>query len=222
MQRGVPPMFWSRSAGADHAMLATLAAVGKSQAMIEFKPDGTIITANENFLKAMGYTLPEIQGRHHGMFVEPRYRSSAEYKAFWAALARGEFQAAEYKRLGKGGREVWIQASYNPVLDRAGNTIKVVKLATDVTAQKLAHANHGGQIDAIHKSQAVIEFNLDGTIITANQNFLATMGYTLAEIQGQHHRMFVEPAYGQSAEYKAFWAALGRGEYQSAEYKRVG
>jgi methyl-accepting chemotaxis protein len=215
-------MFWSRNAGADHAMIATLAAVGRSQAMIEFALDGTILTANENFLKAMGYTLAEIQGRHHSLFVTPAERGSAAYKAFWAALARGEYQAAEYKRLAKGGREVWIQASYNPVLDRAGKPIKIVKVATDITKQKLDSADHGGQLDAIHKSQAVIEFNLDGTIITANQNFLATMGYGLAEIQGKHHSLFVEPGYRDSAAYKAFWAALGRGEYQAAEYKRLG
>jgi methyl-accepting chemotaxis protein len=212
-------MFWSRSA--DRAMGATLAAVGRSQAMIEFALDGTILTANENFLKAMGYTLAEIQGRHHSLFVAPDYRESAEYKGFWAALARGEYQAAEYKRLAKGGREVWIQASYNPVLDRTGRPIKIVKIATDVTRQKLNSADHDGQVEAIHKSQAVIEFNLDGTIVTANQNFLDAMGYTLAEIQGRHHSLFVEPGYRESAEYKAFWASLAQGEYQAAEYKRL-
>ena len=154
-------------------------AIHKSQAVIEFNLDGTIIVANENFLATMGYTLAEVQGKHHSLFVEPGYRDSAAYKAFWAALGRGEYQAAEYKRLGKGGREVWIQASYNPILDLNGKPFKVVKFATDVTKQKLANADYVGQIDAI-LSQAVIEF---GTIITANQNFLDAMGYTLAEIR---------------------------------------
>jgi methyl-accepting chemotaxis protein len=200
---------------------AMLAAIGKSQAVIEFKLDGTIVIANDNFLKTMGYTLDEIKGKHHSMFVEPAYRESADYKAFWAALGRGEYQAGEYKRIGKGGREVFIQASYNPILDMTGKPFKVVKFATDVTQEKLRNANFVGQIEAIGKSQAVIEFNLDGTIITANANFLSAMGYSLDEIRGKHHAMFVEPAYRDSAEYKEFWAALGRGEFQSAEYKRI-
>jgi len=202
--------------------IGQLQAIGKSQAVIEFQLDGTIITANPNFLNAMGYTLTEIQGKHHSMFVEPAYRDSAEYREFWAKLNRGEFQAAEYKRLGKGGKEIWIQASYNPILDMNGRPFKVVKFATDVTQRKLENANYVGQIQAIGKSQAVIEFQLDGTIITANPNFLNAMGYTLAEIQGRHHSMFVEPAYRDSAEYREFWAKLNRGEFQAAEYKRLG
>ncbi|MGE5146511.1 MAG: PAS domain-containing protein, partial [Candidatus Eiseniibacteriota bacterium] len=200
---------------------AMLQALGKAQAVIEFDLDGTIITANENFLKTMGYALEEIQGRHHSMFVEPSYRESAEYKNFWAALGRGEYQAAVFKRIGKGGREVFIQASYNPVFDRGGKPVKVVKFATDVTQQTLRNADYAGQIDAIGKAQAVIEFQLDGTIITANENFLKTMGYTLDEVRGKHHSMFVEPSYRESAEYKNFWASLARGEFQAAEYERV-
>jgi methyl-accepting chemotaxis protein len=200
----------------------TLNAISKSQAMIEFALDGTILTANENFLGAMGYTLAEIQGQHHRMFVEPGYAQSAEYAEFWRRLGRGEYDRAEYKRLGKGGREVWIQASYNPVFDRAGKPFKVVKIAADVTAQKMAAADSHSQLDAISRSQAVIEFNLDGTIITANQNFCSAMGYGLDEIKGRHHRMFVDPAYGQSAEYQQFWDKLRRGEGMAAEYKRFG
>ena len=201
---------------------AKLAALGKSQAVIEFAVDGTIIWANENFLGAMGYTLAEIQGQHHRMFVEPAERESAAYREFWQRLGRGEYQTATYKRLGKGGREIWIQASYNPILDPSGRPFKVVKFATDVTRARLESADFAGQIAAIGKSQAVIEFNLDGTIIQANENFLAAMGYTLSEIQGQHHRMFVEPAERESAAYREFWQRLGRGEYQAATYKRLG
>jgi methyl-accepting chemotaxis protein len=170
----------------------------------------------------MGYTLPEIQGKHHSMFVEPAMRESDEYKKFWAKLRNGEFQAGEYKRIGKGGKEVWILASYNPVLDEKGEAFAVVKFATDVTQQKLQAADVGGQLAAIGKSQAVIEFNLDGTIITANDNFLQALGYLLSEIQGKHHRMFVEPAERDSAAYAEFWAALNRGQYQAGEYKRIG
>ncbi|MGJ4923438.1 methyl-accepting chemotaxis protein [Bradyrhizobium oligotrophicum] len=199
-----------------------LAAIDRAQAMIEFKLDGTIVGANKNFLDALGYRLDEIQGKHHSMFVEPALRDSQAYREFWAALNRGEYQGGEYKRIGKGGKEVWILATYNPVLDAAGRPIGVVKFATDVTAQKLKNADLAGQIEAIGKSQAVIEFNMDGTVITANDNFLRALGYTLAEIQGKHHSMFVEPSERESGAYRDFWASLNRGQYQSAEYKRIG
>jgi methyl-accepting chemotaxis protein len=196
--------------------------MNKSQAVIEFKLDGTIITANQNFLDAMGYRLDEVAGKHHQMFVTPELRDSPDYHAFWAKLNRGEYQAAEYKRLGKGGREVWIQASYNPILDGAGKPVKVIKFATDITERKIRNMEDAGKISAIGRAQAVIEFNLDGTIITANENFLATVGYGLDEIQGKHHSMFVAPSERDSAAYREFWAKLGRGEFQSAEYKRFG
>jgi methyl-accepting chemotaxis protein len=201
---------------------AQAAAVSRSQAVIEFNLDGTILTANENFLNALGYSLSEIEGKHHRMFVDPVERDSAAYRDFWAALNRGEYQAAEYKRIGKGGKEVWILASYNPVMDEKGKPFKVVKFATDITAQKVRNADLAGQIDAIGKSQAVIEFKLDGTIIQANENFLHALGYTLGEISGRHHSMFIDQAERESPAYREFWAALGRGEFQAGEFKRVG
>jgi methyl-accepting chemotaxis protein len=201
---------------------AQAAAVSRAQAVIEFNLDGTIVTANDNFLKAMGYTLAEIEGKHHSMFVEPSERDSAAYREFWAALNRGDYQANEYKRVGKGGREVWILASYNPVLDEKGKPFKVVKFATDITAQKLRTADLAGQIAAIGKSQAVIEFNLDGTIIDANDNFLRALGYSLPELKGRHHSLLVEPSEREGAAYREFWAKLNRGEYQTGEYKRIG
>ena len=201
---------------------AQLDAIGRSQAVIEFNMDGTIITANKAFLDALGYRLEEIKGKHHAMFVPADQRDSADYRAFWAALKRGEYQAAEFKRIGKGGREIWIQASYNPVLDSANKPFKIVKFATDITKQKIRGLSDGGKIISINRSQAVIEFNLDGTIVSANDNFLKVMGYTLAEIQGKHHGMFVEQAERDSAAYREFWAALNRGEYQAKEYKRIG
>jgi methyl-accepting chemotaxis protein len=213
---------FSRGNSVAQAALAQVEAISKSQAVIEFNPDGTIVTANENFLKTLGYSLGEIQGKHHSMFVEPAMRESAAYREFWAKLNRGEFQAAEYKRIGKGGKEVWIQASYNPMLDRNGKVYRVIKFATDITATKLGSMEDAGMIAAIGRAQAVIAFNLDGTIITANENFLKTLGYSLGEIQGKHHSMFVEPAMRDSAAYREFWASLNRGEYQAAEYKRIG
>ena len=199
-----------------------VAAIRRSQAVIEFGMDGTILDANDNFLNALGYTLDEIKGRHHSMFVDEAFRQSAEYKEFWVKLNRGEYQAAEYKRIGKGGKEVWIQASYNPIFDANGKTFKVVKYATDVTEQKLRNADYTGQIAAIRKSQAVITFDMNGTVLDANHHFLNALGYTLEEIKGHHHSMFVDEAYRQSADYKEFWAKLNRGEYQAEEYKRIG
>ncbi|MFT6778954.1 MAG: methyl-accepting chemotaxis protein [Paraglaciecola sp.] len=202
--------------------LGQIGAIGKSQAVIEFNMDGTIIQANDNFLNTVGYTAQEITGQHHSMFVEPVYKISDEYRQFWEKLNRGEYESAQYKRLGKGGKEVWIQASYNPIMDLNGKPFKVVKYATEITEQKLKNADYSGQIGAIGKSQAVIEFNMDGTIIRANDNFLNTVGYTAQEVTGQHHSMFVEPVYKISDEYRQFWEKLNRGEYESAQYKRLG
>jgi methyl-accepting chemotaxis protein len=153
-----------------------LEALGRSLAIIEFAPDGKILSANENFCRAMGYDLAEIRGRHHSMFVDPDFARSDEYRLFWEKLGRGEFDAKEYKRLGKGGKEVWIQASYNPVRNSKGAVVKVVKQATDITAAKLKNAEFEGKINAISRAQAVIEFTPEGEILTANENFLKTLG----------------------------------------------
>src|SRR5215468_10693868 len=190
--------FWRNASKAGDA-LAQADAVNKSQAVIEFKMDGTIVTANQNFLDAMGYQLSEIVGRHHAMFVEPGVRDSAEYRAFWADLNLGKYKAGEFKRVGKGGREVWIQASYNPITGAGGKPVKVIKFASDITAQKIRSLDDAGKITAISRAQAVIEFNLDGTIITANDIFLKVLGYTLSEIAGKHHSMFVARSERESA-----------------------
>ena len=202
-------------------MISQIAAINRSQAVIEFMPDGTIRHANANFLNALGYSLDEIKGQHHSMFVALEDRSSPDYKMFWERLGRGEFDASQYRRIAKGGREIWIQATYNPLLDWSGKVVGVVKFATDITADKLKNANFEGQIAAINKVQAVIEFNLDGTIITANDNFLKALAYTLPEIRGRHHRMFVAPAFAQSADYKLFWDKLGRGEFEEGQFSRT-
>jgi methyl-accepting chemotaxis protein len=207
---------------ATQAVLAQAEAIGRSQAVIEFQMDGTIVDANENFLEAMGYTLEEIKGKHHSMFVDEAHRQSGDYREFWAKLNRGEYQAGEYKRLGKGGKEVWLQASYNPILDASGKPFQVVKYASEVTQQKMLNADYSGQIAAIGKAQAVIEFQMDGTIITANDNFLRLMGYMRDEVKGKHHSIFVADAHRQSPDYREFWAKLNRGEYQAAEYLRIG
>jgi methyl-accepting chemotaxis protein len=221
MPKGDYRMLFSRGTSGTAAK-QVLEAINRSLAMIEFEPTGVILGANENFLKAMGYRSDEVVGQHHRMFVDPRYAASPEYVQFWAKLGRGEFDAAEYLRFGKGGKEVWIQATYNPVLASGGRVVKVVKFATDVTAAKLKSSEDAGKLDAISRAQAVIEFKLDGEVITANDNFLTTLGYSLAEIRGQHHRMFVDPAYAQSGEYTEFWRRLREGQFISEEFKRIG
>jgi methyl-accepting chemotaxis protein len=137
-------------------------------------------------------------------------------------LGRGQFSSGEYKRFAKGGREIWIQASYNPILDANGKVVKVVKFASDITRLKNLTVELEGQMAAVSKSLAVISFTPDGTILDANENFLKTMGYQLSDIKGQHHRMFAEPSFANSEEYRRFWSDLQRGQNPSGVYKRIG
>ena len=201
---------------------AIFSAINKSQGIIEFNMDGTIITANDNFLNVLGYSLEEVKGKHHRIFCEESYVNSPDYKKFWEKLSRGEFDSGEYKRIGKNAREVYIQATYNPIFDLNGKPMKVLKIATDVTKLKLMNSEFEGKISAIDKSQGTIEFNMDGTIITANDNFLNVLGYSLEEVKGKHHRIFCEESYVNSPDYKKFWEKLNRGEFDSGEYKRIG
>ena len=199
-----------------------VAAIGRLQAVIEFALDGTILDANDNFLQAVGYTIEEVRGQHHRLFVPEPERSSAAYDAFWERLRQGAFMTAEFRRIAKGGREIWLQASYNPILDREGKPQKVVKFATDVTQQRLLAVDQAGQIAAIGHSQAVIEFDLSGRVLTANQNFLDAMGYGLDEVQGRHHSMFVAPETRSTAAYAKFWEDLRGGAFKTAEFLRFG
>ncbi|MCF6745810.1 PAS domain S-box protein [Blastococcus sp. KM273128] len=204
-----------------HEYESVIDAIHRSQAVIEFTVDGTILTANENFLAAVGYTLDEVRGQHHRVFCDPEHAASEEYAAFWATLAAGTYVTGEFRRRRKDGSDLWLQASYNPVLDDAGATSKVIKFASDTTAAKLATADQLGKVAAIDRAQAVVEFDLSGRVIDANQNFLATMGYSLAEIRGKHHRMFCEPELAASPAYVDFWHDLARGEFMSGHFKRL-
>ncbi|NVM79439.1 methyl-accepting chemotaxis protein [Duganella sp. SG902] len=206
----------------DVELQAIHAALNRVQAVIEFDLEGKILHANDNFLRALGYSLGEVQGRHHSMFCEAEYSASPAYKQFWASLASGEFQQGEYKRVAKDGREIWINASYNPVMDGDGKPYKVIKFATDVTASRIRNGEYEGKVSAISKAQAVIEFDMQGHVLDANDNFLEVMGYYLDDIKGEHHRMFCDPEYAASAEYKRFWQKLNRGEFDSGRYKRTG
>ncbi|WP_321934108.1 methyl-accepting chemotaxis protein [Paraburkholderia sp. J8-2] len=200
---------------------AVNAALNRVQAVIEFDLQGTILHANENFLATLGYTLEEVRGKHHRMFCDPDYVRTEAYRQFWDRLGRGEFDRGEYRRVGRGGREIWINASYNPVIDENGRPYKVIKFATDITAAKQQHAEYEGRLRAIDKAQAVIEFDTGGVVLHANQNFLDTLGYRLEEILGKHHRTFCEESYAASPDYREFWAKLNRGEFDAGRYKRI-
>jgi len=212
--------FARTSASNTHA--GQLAALHRSQAVIEFDPDGLILDANANFLGLFDCTLQQVCGRHHCTLVNPAYAKTAAYADFWTALKRGEFLTGEFQRFTPGGREVWVQATYNPIFDRTGSLIRVVTFATDVTARKSAEMEVQGRLAAIARSMATIEFGLDGTILSANDNFLSLMGYTREEILGEHHRLFVTSSTRESEAYSQFWQSLREGRFQSGQFHRLG
>ncbi|MBE1160873.1 methyl-accepting chemotaxis protein [Dyella acidiphila] len=216
-------MFWKslRTTHSRRDLKGQIDALNKAQAIIEFNLDGTILAVNDNFLRTMGYEYSEVIGQHHRMFVASEERESDAYKQFWIQLGSGEHSTGQYKRIAKGGREVWIQGSYSPILDRRGKTYKVVKHAIDITAQRLAAADMEGRLAAIDRAQAVISFDLDGIILDANDNFLQAVGYRREEIVGRHHRLFVDAATRESEDYRQFWARLRKGEYNAGLYSRV-
>ena len=210
----------AQALNADYA--GQIAAIRKSHVVIEYTLDGTILDVNENFEQLFGYSRQELVGGNASLFVDEATRQSAAYKDIWERLKRGETYAAETKRITKDGRELWIEASYNPIPDLNGKPYKVVNYSTDVTRRRLQSQDYQSQLAAINKSQAVIEFQMDGTVIQANDNFLKALGYTLDEIKGRHHSMFVDEAYRASSAYKEFWVKLNRGEYVADEFKRIG
>ena len=196
-------------------------AVDRSTAMIEFKPDGTIVSANENLLATMGYRLEEIVGQHHRIFCFPDYQASAEYRKFWQRLAAGEFIRERFLRRHKQGQEVWLEASYNPIKGPDGRIEGVLKLATDITALVAREQEQNSMVEAISRSMAVIAFNPKGEVLEANENFEQTMGYRLNEIRGKHHRMFCTREEADSAEYRRFWERLNKGEFFSGRFQRI-
>lgn len=210
-----------KSASELSELQAKIAAIDRSQAAIEFRLDGTIIAANKNFLNIVGYSLEETVGKHHRMFLDPIAANSNDYAKFWERLGRGEFIADKFRRVTKRGQEVWLQASYNPIFNNDGKPYKIVKWATEITAVEREIREAQAKIEAIGRSQCVIEFSLDGTIITANQNFLDVVGYSLSEVIGKHHKMLVDPTFVAGQDYEKFWQRLNRGEFVAGKFKRV-
>lgn len=196
-------------------------AINRSMAVIEFRPSGEILSANENFLKTVGYSLAEIQGKHHRIFCDADYAGTEEYRDFWAQLNRGEFFSGQFKRVNKLGETLWLEATYNPVFDANRRLVKVTKFASDITAKILSDAEDKGKLDSLSRSSAIIEFEKDGTIIDCNENFINAVGYRKTDIIGKHHRIFCDPEYAATTEYQDFWRRLNNGEYFSGQFKRV-
>ena len=201
---------------------AQLNAIDEHFAVISFSPDGIILEANQNFLNTLGYTENEVLGKHHKIFCDAKLVNSKEYSDFWHELKKGTAQTSEFKRIKKDGHSIFIQASYTPIKDNSGKVYKIIKFAQDVTAKKLEDLYFKGQIQAIGKSQAIIEFDMNGIILNANENFLKAIDYSLDEIKGKHHSMFCEESYKNSNEYKDFWEKLNNAEFQSGEFLRIG
>ena len=199
-----------------------ISAIDSAYAFIEFDTKGQVLHANENLLTVLGYRLEEVRGQHHRLFVDPAFTASPAYVQFWNDLNAGQSKVDTFKRITKDGRDVWMQAAYTPVKDEMGRVVKVVKIATDITAAKVEAMNNERQLGEENRIQAVIEFDANGTVLNANDNFLACLGYRLDEIKGQHHRMFVDPAYAGSAAFNQFWADLRAGKFHTSEYKRFG
>ncbi|MFM2476872.1 methyl-accepting chemotaxis protein [Celerinatantimonas sp. MCCC 1A17872] len=195
-----------------------LDSIRSNTAYIAFKPDGTILDANELFLAAVGYQLDEIVGQHHRMFCEKSYIGSSEYQNFWSHLAAGESHGGTFTRLRKNGKRLFLQASYFPVKDSNHRVVKVIKICSDITESIKNLEAKNAILDALDKSQAVIAFTPDGYVVQANQNFLNTMGYQLSDIVNQHHKMFCFPEfYKQNPN---FWERLQRGEHFTGKFKR--
>lgn len=194
-------------------------AVCRSAQVAEFDDTGHVTWANPQFCDAVGYTLEELQGQHHRIFCAPGEAASPAYQAFWDALRAGQFTTGEFKRVVRDGREVWLQATYSPVLGEDGTVEGVVSIATDITETRRSDADRAARLAAVDRSQAVIDFALDGTILDVNGNALTLLGYRLEEMVGRHHRAFCDRSLANSPGYAAFWANLAAGEYDAGLYR---
>lgn len=201
---------------------AMLNAFYDSSAVAEFSPQGIFLNASEMFLKMTGYTREELINHHHSLLMPPELRETPDYEMFWKHLRDGQTQTGEFHRISKNKHDIWVQASYIPVRKANGNVTRVIKLALDVTEGHIKAVQDAATLRAINRSQAVIRFKPDGTILDANQVFLDVIGYSLDEVRGQHHRLFVDPQFAASEDYKQFWQRLAKGEFFVASYHRIG
>lgn len=198
-----------------------LEAINRSMAVIEFDLDGVVLKANDNFLKTMGYRAEQVIGQPHRLFCTPEFGRSAQYTELWSRLKNGQFQSGTFERINSQGQPIWLEANYNPIKDASGRVVKVVKFAMNVTTKVQQESEANAKLQAIDRAMAVIEFDLDGGILTANQNFLTRMGYTLAELKGKHHRLFCRAELVNSSAYEDFWRRLNQGELFQGQFERV-
>jgi methyl-accepting chemotaxis protein len=203
------------------AFKGMMTALERSMAVVEFDLDGQVLRANQNFLDTMGYRAEQVLGKRHREFCTANHASSKEYHDLWASLRAGKFVSGTFQRINASGAKVWLEASYNPVVDASGKVLKVVKYAMDVTASVLKESDTHAKLTAVDRAMAVIEFDLEGNVLTANDNFLHTMGYGLKDILGKPHRLFCEPTLVNSAEYSEMWRGLNRGEIRGGQFKRL-
>jgi methyl-accepting chemotaxis protein len=199
-----------------------IAALESSMVVVEFDLNGKVLRANDNFLKALGYRADELVGKSHRDLCLPALTSSTAYSEFWAELRAGKFVSGTFQRINGSGQTIWLEASYNPVRDERGQVLKVVKYALVVTDKVAQEAAARSKLVALDRAMAVIEFDLSGNVLTANENFLNVMGYGLTELKGKHHRMFCESSLKNSIEYTDFWRRLNAGEFFSGQFKRIG
>ncbi|BBT81498.1 methyl-accepting chemotaxis protein [Aeromonas allosaccharophila] len=192
-------------------------AVHGSVATITFTPDGTVLAANDLFLNVVGFSAPEVIGQHHRLFCDKQYAQSSAYQQFWADLKQGRSRTGVFQRFNKRGEAIWLEATYFPVKLR-GVVTKVIKIAADITEHHLQLLSQQAVVTALDRSMAMIEFTPSGEVVTANGNFLQTMGYTLAQVQGKHHRIFCDDQFYR--EQPHFWEELGRGQYKSGLFCR--
>lgn len=200
---------------------ALLEAIDRSMAVIEFDLDGIVLRANDNFLKTMGYQLDQVLGKPHRQFCKPEFARSSQYTQLWAGLKNGQFESGTFERVDSDGQPIWLEASYNPIKDASGTVMKVVKYAMDVTAKVQQESESAARLQAIDRAMAMIEFDLDGNILSANQNFLTRMGYSLTELKGKHHRLFCTRELANSSAYQDFWRRLNQGEFFHGQFERL-
>lgn len=199
---------------------ALVGALKSQMAIIEFTPEGVITDASPAFLEVVGYSLEAVQGKHHRMFCSKEYADSLEYTAFWKKLASGHHHSGQFPRLNARNEEIWLEATYFPVLDQQGQVSRVIKIASDITESRKQADRQQAILAALHRSQAVIEFTPDGVILDANDNFLNAVGYQLDQVKGEHHGIFCKPEFYQ--EHPDFWRELAAGEYKSGQFERLG
>lgn len=197
-------------------------ALSEHYSIVSFSPDGKIIDMNDNFLNLFGYEKNELIGQHHRILCPKEFHENDEYRKFWQKISEGKINSEVYKRIKKNGEIVYIMASYKPLFDEDGFLFEILKYAQDVTDKMLENINYKSLIDAINKSTAIIEFDVNGNIINANENFLKLTDYSLDEIKNKNHSIFCEENYTKTDEYKLFWEKLKSGSYDSAEYTRYG